>query len=751
MKSRNPIETSLAGIAGIRLNPLDLIPRNTFAEKMIDLALDGPPQGAESAQEEMLELAGALSRVDTKNVKVVVLGGGTGLSNIIGGDSRTPMWPFSPFRGLKDLFPKTKSIVCVTDDGGSTGELLRRLPIIALGDLRHVLLSSIQLRRLQDRYGAGEGEAEKIVGVLHTLIGFRFSKKPASPTDLLCSADISLDGLPGPMAQGLWILLEALFSNSLLNDAMGVPHCLGNLLLAAAIYQEAGNRTGVTHNAVLKGIRRFASLVGAPPDAVLPCTTTTAQLKVLYSNGVLVSGEYKSSIARRGYPVDRVFVDFSDQPVVPSEVLTSIKGADIIILAPGSTYTSIVPILQVPGIADAIRKNRKALKVLVANLWVQKGETDLVHDNPSRRYYISDLIMAYHRNIPGGVENLFRQVMVLGLQRIPGDVLQNYAVEEKIPIYLDQARVCELGFEPVEAMIFSRDALRARKVVQHDPSSMAVAIRTLWAIKRKLPKDIRHNLPVSSFQNLPVTSQKAETPSERMNKARQVIQKLSLPGGLADVFIDVFWKHRDILIEHLGYIKGAQFIKKSKWKRSLEWDNVLSFYDPDDGFMKIHEDLIDNPERLEVAILVALGESLLGNYTVKKEILPLKEGDEFFGKLFCLTLRPPSDRVCFFLENELHEYLTLVRMNRSGHNPLYYRRVINGSEAFTPAGLMFGLLYAWYLDNRFASHIEYKMSIMKVEVSDLIPEQIHLLSQRRALVEFFRKRVFRVSIKNNFR
>ncbi len=750
MKSRNPIETSLAGITGIRLNPLDLIPRNTLAEKMIDLAIDGPPPGTGNALEGMLELAGALSRVDTRDVKVVVLGGGTGLSNIVGGDSRSPMWPFSPFRGLKDLFPKTRSIVCVTDDGGSTGELLRRLPIIALGDLRHVLLSSIQLRQLQDRYGVGEGEAEKVAGVLHALTDFRFSKRPASPTDLLCSAGISLDCLPGKMAQGLWSLLGTLFVNEKLSETLENSHCLGNLLLAAAIYQEADRHNVVTHKAVLKGLRRFAGLIGAPPDSVFPCTTTTAQLKVLYSNGVLVTGEYKSSVARRGYPVDRVFVEFSNQPIVPQEVLNSIKGANIIVLAPGSTYTSIVPILQVPGIADAIRKNRKALKVLVANLWVQKGETDLVHDNPGRRYYVSDLIMAYHRNIPGGVKDLFQQVMVLGLQRIPGDVLQNYAVEEKIPIYLDQARVCELGFEPVEAMIFSRDELRARKVVQHDPSSMAVAIRTLWAIRKKLPKAVQCNIPPSSPCNLQVISKKSESPSDRMNLARSRVHELSLPGTLADAFVDVFWSHRDILIEHLDYIKGAKFIRKTDWRRSQEWDNVLSFYDPADSFIKIHEDLSDSSRQLEVAILVALGESLLGNYTTKKEILPLEKKNEAFGKLFCLTLRPPTSRKCFFQEKELHEYLTMVRMNRSHHNPLYYRRVINGSEAFTPAGLMFGLIYAWYLDNRFASHIEYKMSIMKVEVSDLIPEQIHLLSQRQAFVEFFRSRVFRVCKENSF-
>ncbi len=72
-----------------------------------------------------------------------------------------------------------------------------------------------------------------------------------------------------------------------------------------------------------------------------------------------------------------------------------------------------------------------------------------------------------------------------------------------------------------------------------------------------------------------------------------------------------------------------------------------------------------------------------------------------------------------------------------------YTRVINGDEGFTPPGLLFGLCYAWYLDNRFAPNIEYKMSIMKNEPGDLIPEQIRIVGRRRHLINFFREHVFK--------
>jgi hypothetical protein len=56
--------------------------------------------------------------------------------------------------------------------------------------------------------------------------------------------------------------------------------------------------------------------------------------------------------------------------------------------------------------------------------------------------------------------------------------------------------------------------------------------------------------------------------------------------------------------------------------------------------------------------------------------------------------------------------------------------------------MLFGLIYAWYLDNRFAAHVEYKMAVMRADISDLIPEQVRMHTRRKTLVEFFRRSVF---------
>ena len=503
------------------------------------------------------------------------------------------------------------------------------------------------------------------------------------------------------------------------------------------------------------GLKRLCRVLALAEDAVIPSSLTPASLQVLYSNGVLVTGEFKSSHARRGYPVDRVFVNFVEVPKLPDDLLDWLNTADIIILAPGSLYTSTIPIFQVPGLADAVRNNLKALKILVANLWVQKGETDVVRDDPKRRFYVSDLIKAYNRNIPGGVGGLFHHVLSLGLQDIPGSILQNYAMEDKIPIFLDREKVGAMGFKPIEAGIFSQDALQQRNVIQHDPAMLARAIRTLVAVNSLHSQNQSPNVQPEKFQILPGSLdlehplvQKGNLyPCARYDALEKWLNKISIRQNSLDKeisirLLEILWVHQDILLDHLNNIDAIQILDRTIWSRSQEWDNVLSFYDPADKTIKICQDVITGNKRFEQAFLVALGQALLGNYAAAKDMRPVEQNGETVGKIYRLTVRPLQERNSFFSEQELAKYLNLARMRRSESNPLQYTRLVNGNEGFTPPGMLFGLIYAWYLDNRLAAHVEYKMAVIRTDVSDLIPEQVRVLSRRKALIEFFRHSVF---------
>jgi len=736
----DPITSCLSILTETRIDPFDLLPRRNLVEKLIELVFAGAPAEPPLVAAAMSELAAALKQEDVSDLKVVVLGGGSGLSNIIGGDSCNPAWPDEPFSGIKKIFPHATAIVCVTDDGGSTGEMLKDLPLIGLGDLRRVMLSSIQEKRLEQRYQLTGSQCQQTAEVLHRLFNARFSERPRGASELLTQIGVNLDVLAEDLARELQALIELFFDDFRVFQLLSRPQCVGNLLLATSIYQQAGDGLRVNDDQLLAGLASLAEIIGANAGAVLPCTTTPARLNVLYGNGVMVSGESKAGGGWRNSPVDRVFVEFADSPVVPAEVNRLLTEADIIVMAPGSLYTSLLPILQTPDLAEIIRNNDKALKILVANLWAQKGETELVSDDPKRRFQVSDLIRAYHRNIPGGVKGLFNQVLLLGLQDIPGSILQNYAVEEKVPIYLDRGRVWEMGFVPIEARIFSELALQDGKI-QHDPASLAQALKIIWGARDRLDEAAPSQLP-SAPAITHVVRRVSYSPYQRLQLFAEEVKGWQLEPEIEDMALDIFWRHGDIRLDHLDRIRGIDLINRDQWQDSPKWDNVISFYDEISGNLKILDEAKTDQDRFEFAFLVALGQSLLGNFASSRRLKEVEDNGERFGQVLELTLTPLAGRRCYLNHKDLDRFLRLVKMNPTADDAVY-TRLVNHGEGFTPPGMLMGLIYAWYLDNRFASNIEYKMAILAIPVSSLISEQVRTLRRRQQTISFFRKIIFR--------
>lgn len=757
------VAASLQQIDAKVLSPLDLLPHKDLREKLVELVLAGVPKGvpAETASE-LQHLRDALERVPVSHLNVVVFGGGTGLSTIIGGDSRSKSWVNDPFSGLKSLFPKTRSIVCVTDDGGSTGELLKDLPLIALGDIRHVLLSSIQLAKLQAAYSLTEAEARQCVTILAAVFNYRFSKRPESHQQLLEDCGLSnASMLPVVIRAMLEKNIENLFIDPRLQSIMARPHCLGNLILVSSIYEQIPvqysndvllKESDMVRQNLHRGIASLCVILGADELAVMPCSHVPAELSIRYTNGVQVTGEDKSGHARRGYPVDTVYTNFCKKPEVNNELLGLIQDADIMIMAPGSLYSSLIPVFQVPEIANAVKQNDHALKILVSNLWVQIGETDLSLAEPDRKFHLSDLLKAYDHNIPGGTEGLFDKVLCLSLKDVPATVIQNYAVEGKNPIYLDREKVSQQGIIPLECGIYSSSVLREHGVIRHDPQQFAIVVRTLWAANSHIPvtdtvKQQRCT-PVHKSRKYLTSMQ---VPCSRYTRIKDYLAGISIElqgqsqetnERIRDTLQEILWHHKDIPLRHLKLVRGVQCVANEKWKRNQNWDKVFSFYDPADGRIKIRQDQFSSPDDLEVAFLVALGQSLLGDYAASKEIRSVKTDGISLGKAYHLHLKKPSERNSYFSDQELGEYLQLARMVVDPADTNHFTRLVNGMEGFTPPGLLLGLTYAWYLDNRFASHIEYKMAVIRIDHSDLIPEQVRMKSRREKLTIFFRKVVF---------
>ncbi len=767
-KTDDNVSNKLEALLNKSVSPLDLLPHDDLREKFIDLIVNGEPHHHDQEITRLYSgLENALENSRMDHVKVVVFGGGTGLSNIIGGDCRSEGWSRSPFSGLKEIFPQTTSVVCVADDGGSTGELLKDLPLIAIGDIRHVLLSSIQLSVIQRTYQVSVSRARAIASELARLFNYRFDEQVHHPEILVEQAKVDFSVLPRGLGEALYALIESCFEDPRLSPILKRSHCLGNLIVVASIFkfldkevtlEEVSLDSLLIHNPISSGLQYLSFMIGAGRNSVLPCTSTPGQLRIIYSNGVQIKGESKSSSSRRGVPVDSVHVDFYGEIHVYDEVLQNIAEADILILAPGSLYSSIIPVFKVPGLAEAVRNNSKALKLLISNLWVQAGETDLSIADPERKFHVSDMIRAYERNIPGGVKDLFSEVLCLSLKDVPASVIQRYAVEGKSPIYLDRDIVRSQGFIPVECGIYSKNALAERGVIQHDPAMVATAVKVLYAgtecFEDSLP--LAHNdskrTAVPSEESVNWTS---ILPNVKYHRIAQRINEITIDCSdkcrhscsngvdtIREMVCEIIWKHHDIPLEHLDYFSGIQCVDVEDWHRNQQWDNVYTFYDPTDNLIKIRQDQFADVKKMEVGLLIAIGESLLGNYALKKQVRDIVQNDVPLGKVYHLTIRDAAERTSFFTDEQFDDYLKLARMYRR-RKENSYTRLINGKEGFTPPGLLMGLTYAWYLDNSLTTYIEHKMSVMKIPQTDLIPEQKKIVRRRQKMIKFFREVVFR--------
>jgi uncharacterized cofD-like protein len=723
----------------------------TKIEHLIEFLLTGTL--ASNAPAETTKLAERIRRSDLRDTRVVILGGGTGLSTIAGGNSQLPNWPAQSNLGVKQDFDTLDYVVCTTDDGGSTGKLLKLLPMIGVGDLRKLLLSSIQQENLRRKYAIRGEQVHDVICLIHHLFNHRFTRQSSDyiyyRNPLLLVSPELRPSCPELLARALCTLGMYATTGGSGPTIPPTGHALGNIFLTAAIFMAAKGRTDRPPllSQIQAGINRIADLIGAPVGRIHAATATPGQLKFRYTNGVEVYGQSKSALASRSVPVDRITVDFTRKPVVSTAVQNTIKKADLIIFAPGSLYTSIIPILQLEPIVDAIRSNTGALKILAANSWVQEGETDKSFKNRKRGFLVSELIEACGRNIAGGIEGLFDVVLSANMDQIPGNIMLNYALEGKSPIYLDRSPVEAMGVRPVEATLFTPHNNNVNQLIHHDPQRFSLAIRTLLYIDRFLKNKKGYGLRSSKSKRIrslkkpktrcSIIKYRSPLLCDYLNSIKTVLKEKDIrPSELRDHFINLAWENRDLQPTHLQFFKGVRFIPALKWNRSTELDNVLGYFDPQDEYIKLHKDLLLNPPRLHGDILIALGESLLGRYIQKRRWI-----EQNGSRCYEITLEPVAERKCYLNDSQLHTYLALARMVPDARNNRIYRITINRDGGFLPPGLLFGLFYAWYLSGK-GFTMEYEMTLLRWPIKSLIPLHAKDRVRKEALVTFFREEIF---------
>jgi uncharacterized cofD-like protein len=330
-----------------------------------------------------------------RGLKIVAIGGGTGLSTLL--------------RGLKQFvhadgawsIGDLAAIVTVTDEGGSSGVLRKEFGMLPPGDIRNCIVALAEEEQLLSR-----------------LFSYRFD------------TDSALKG-----------------------------HSLGNLLLTAMT-----DITGSFDNAVIA-----AAEVLNIRGSIYPSTLQDVRLRATLEDGaelvgeVAISGsaigEQPQTAARHARITSVALEPANAQPT--DGALAALADADLIIIGPGSLFTSVLPNLLIKPIADALRA-AKALRVYICNVMTQPNETD-------------DFAAQDHLRAIVDHAGLVVDVMVMNGRRPSESILQTYASMNQHPVQFDLEAIRDLGVTP-----FFGDIIAEANYVRHDPNALAGTIFRLY-------------------------------------------------------------------------------------------------------------------------------------------------------------------------------------------------------------------------------------------------------------------------------
>ncbi|MCI9331403.1 MAG: YvcK family protein [Oscillibacter sp.] len=229
----------------------------------------------------------------------------------------------------------------------------------------------------------------------------------------------------------------------------------GNLFLAAL------NGISPSFDSAVRRMSEVLAITGR----VLPVTTADVQLEAEFENGASVVGESKIFHCKKKEDCRITKVRLlPEHPKALPEALTAIREADMVVLGPGSLYTSIIPNLLVDGIVEAIQHS-SALKIYVCNVMTQEGETE--------GYTASDHVAALFQH---SVKGLFHLCLV-NSSPIPQDVADRYAQEGAELLRYDTDRCAALGVELISRPV----AMVQDGFVRHHPDKLAQELILLHA------------------------------------------------------------------------------------------------------------------------------------------------------------------------------------------------------------------------------------------------------------------------------
>jgi uncharacterized cofD-like protein len=231
-------------------------------------------------------------------------------------------------------------------------------------------------------------------------------------------------------------------------------HPFGNLFLAA-LTEVTGD-----FDLAIQECSRVLKIRGA----VMPSTLHQVRLWAERVDGTVVCGE--TNIAAGFSACRRVWFDPAPEAYPPA--VTALERADVIVLGPGSLFTSVLPHLAVPEIAQAVQDAR-GLRVYVCNVMTQPGETD--------GFRAVDHIARVLDVLPAGID-----VVVLHEGKFDPAAVEAYAAVGQAPVEIDRMRLAGLGVRVVTAPLAD-----AGGAVRHSPQALANVLLELAAEQMAQP------------------------------------------------------------------------------------------------------------------------------------------------------------------------------------------------------------------------------------------------------------------------
>ncbi len=237
-------------------------------------------------------------------------------------------------------------------------------------------------------------------------------------------------------------------------DGRLAGQAFGNLLLAAL--------DGVC-DSFDQAVARMSEVL-AITGRILPVTNANVQLEASFENGTSVRGESKISAAKKeqNCRIHHVRLLPEHTPALPAAV-EAIREAEVVLLGPGSLYTSVIPNLLVDGISEAIADS-PALKIYVCNIMTQDGETE----GMTAQEHLSALL---EHGLPRMVD-----LCLFNSDPISQELLERYSVEDAEPMRVDRKEIELPGAEVVYRPLMDMDCGYAR----HSGVKVAQAVVDLY-------------------------------------------------------------------------------------------------------------------------------------------------------------------------------------------------------------------------------------------------------------------------------